>query len=85
MKFLLVNSLENKVVMRIEVMIREDGPSNWFFNKFSLLLTSIEKIIGTINENLNFEILILKILPTTYFYWKIIGTINENLNFDIRA
>ena len=79
MKFLLLNSLENKVVMRIEVMIREDGPSNWFFNKFSLLLTSIEKIIGTI------EILILKILPTTYFSWKIIGTINENLNFDIRA
>ena len=28
MKFLLLNSLENKVVMRIEVMIREEGPSN---------------------------------------------------------
>ena len=30
-------ALENRVVMRIEVMIREDV-SNWYFNKFSPLL-----------------------------------------------
>ena len=32
-----INALENRVVMRIEYMIREDE-SNWYFNKFSPLL-----------------------------------------------
>ena len=32
-----INALENKVVMRIEYMIREDE-SNWYFKKFSPLL-----------------------------------------------
>ena len=32
-----INALENRVVMRIEYMIREDE-SNRYFNKFSLLL-----------------------------------------------
>ena len=32
-----INALENTVVMRIEVKIREDD-SNWYFNKFSPLL-----------------------------------------------
>ena len=32
-----INSLENRLVMRIEYMIREDE-SNWYFNKFSRLL-----------------------------------------------
>ena len=29
-----INALENRVVMRIEYMIREDE-SNWYFNEFS--------------------------------------------------
>ena len=32
-----INALENRVVMRIEYMIRENE-SNWYFNKFSPLL-----------------------------------------------
>ena len=32
-----INALENRVVMRIEYMIREDE-SNWYFNKFSPVL-----------------------------------------------
>ena len=32
-----INALENTVVMRIEVKIKEDD-SNWHFNKFSPLL-----------------------------------------------
>ena len=32
-----INSLENRLVMRIEYMIRKDE-SNWYFNKFSPLL-----------------------------------------------
>ena len=32
-----INALENTVVMRIEVKIREDD-SHWYVNKFSLLL-----------------------------------------------
>ena len=31
-----INALENRVVMRLEYMIREDV-SNWYFNKFSPL------------------------------------------------
>ena len=38
-----INALENRVVMRIEYMIREDE-STWNFNKFSPL--SIEKVKG---------------------------------------
>ena len=32
-----INALENRVVMRIEGIIREDE-SNWYYNKFSPLL-----------------------------------------------
>ena len=39
-----MNALENKVVLRIEFMIREDE-SNWHFNTFSPLLL-LKKIYG---------------------------------------
>ena len=48
-----INALENIVVVRIEYMIREDE-SIWYFTKFSPIL--LFTCIGTVNENLSFDI-----------------------------
>ena len=48
-----INALENMVVVRIEYMIREDE-SIWYFTKFSPI--PLLNCIGTVNENLNFDI-----------------------------
>ena len=53
-----INALAHRVVMRSDDMIREDV-SNWYFNKFSPLL--YWKSIGTVNENLNFDLRVQRV------------------------
>ena len=47
-----VNALENRVVMRIESLIREDQSDISTNSPYCFYW----KIIGTVNENLNFDI-----------------------------
>ena len=58
-----INALKNGVVMRIEYMIRKDE-SNWYFSKNPHYF--YWKSIGTVNENLNFDIRVSRVKSSMY-------------------
>ena len=58
-----INALKNGVVMRIEYMVRKDE-SNWHFSKSPHYF--YWKSIGTVNENLNFDIRVSRVKSSMY-------------------
>ena len=58
-----INALKNGVVMRIEYMVRKDE-SNWHFSKNPHYF--YWKSIGTVNENLNFDIRVSRVKSSMY-------------------
>ena len=56
-----INALKNGVVMRIENMVRKDE-SNWHKNPHYFYWKSI----GTVNENLNFDIRVSRVKSSMY-------------------
>ena len=72
-----INALKNGVVMTIEYMIRKDE-CNWYFSKNPHRF--YWKSIGTVNENLNFDIRVSRVKSSMYSWFSDVRSCSRSLS-----